>query len=452
VPNAAKSSVAPIYLFACLILGGSAQGVWQNMLLQLAGLGIIAWSAAAAADEPLPQSARALVLILLAGLAVVTLQLVPLPPSLWAHGLRVRIADSYALLGQPVPWLPISLTPYSTLNSVLGVIPPVALFCAILRLGAFRASWLAAALLAGAVAGIILGALQVTAPGAISPWYLYRDTNRGVAVGFFANANHMADLLVVALPFVAALAAAGRSRNVQRYSALLAILAGAAVVLVVGIVLNGSLAGYVLVMPAIAGSVLIVAPPSRGLRVPVAIVAGLALAAAIGALASTSIGSSRVGQDASSSVQSREDILRTTGKAIGDAIPLGSGLGSFVKVYRLYESPDRVTPEYVIHAHNDYAELTLELGLAGVVLMLAFLAWWAAAVSAAWRMGGGGPYARAASIASAVMLVHSLVDFPLRTAAISAAFAMCLALLIDRRPAQRQDPTDLRAARHVVVS
>ena len=452
MPNAAKSSVAPIYLFACLILGGSAQGVWQNMLLQLAGLGIIAWSAAAAADEPLPQSARALVLILLAGLAVVTLQLVPLPPSLWAHGLRVRIADSYALLGQPVPWLPISLTPYSTLNSVLGVIPPVALFCAILRLGAFRASWLAAALLAGAVAGIILGALQVTTPGAMSPWYLYRDTNRGVAVGFFANANHMADLLVAALPFVAALAAAGRSRNVQRYSALLAILAGAAVVLVVGIVLNGSLAGYVLVMPAIAGSVLIVAPPSRGLRVPVAIVAGLALAAAIGALASTSIGSSRVGHDASSSVQSREDILRTTGKAIGDAIPLGSGLGSFVKVYRLYESPDRVTPEYVIHAHNDYAELTLELGLAGVVLMLAFLAWWAAAVGAAWRMGGGGPYARAASIASAVMLVHSLVDFPLRTAAISAAFAMCLALLIDRRPAQRHDPTDLRAARHIVVS
>jgi hypothetical protein len=50
------------------------------------------------------------------------------------------------------------------------------------------------------------------------------------------------------------------------------------------------------------------------------------------------------------------------------------------------------------------------------------------------------------------MLVHSFVDFPLRTAAISAAFAMCLALLIDRRPAQRQDPTDLRAARHIVVS
>jgi O-antigen ligase len=306
--------------------------------------------------------------------------------------------------------------------------------------------------LAGAVAGIVLGALQVAAPGASSPWYLYRETNRGVAVGFFANANHMADLLVITLPFVAALAAAGRSRNVQRYSALLAILAGAAVVLVVGIALDGSLAGYALAVPTIAGSVLIVAPPSRGLRVPIAIVAGLGIVAAIGALASTSIGSSKIGEDASSSVQSREDIIKTTGKAIGDTMPLGSGLGSFVKVYRLYESPDRVTPEYVIHAHNDYAELTLELGLAGALLILAFLVWWAAAASAAWRMGGGGPYARAASIASAVVLVHSLVDFPLRTAAISTAFAMCLALLIDRRPARRQDPTDLRPARHITVS
>jgi O-antigen ligase len=262
----------------------------------------------------------------------------------------------------------------------------------------------------------------------------------------------MADLLVIALPFVAALAAAGRSRNVQRYSALLAILAGAAVVLVVGIALDGSLAGYVLAVPAIAGSVLIVAPPSRSLRLPLAIVTGLGVVAAIGALASTSIGSSRIGQDASSSVQSREDILRTTRKAIGDTMPLGSGLGSFVKVYRLYESPDRVTPEYVIHAHNDYAELTLELGFAGALLILAFLAWWVAAASSAWRMAGGGPYARAASVASAAVLVHSLVDFPLRTAAISTAFAMCLGLLIDRRPAQRQDPTDLRPGRHIIVS
>ena len=451
MPSLVKSSVAPAYLLACLILGGSAQGIWQNTLLQLAGLGIIAW-AAATGDDQLPKSAQALMLILIAAFVVVVLQLIPLPTSLWAHGLRMRIAEGYSLLGRPVPSLPLSLTPYASLSTLLAIIPPLAVFCAILRLGAFRASWLAAALLAGAVAGITLGALQVVAPGAASPWYLYHETNRGVAVGFFANANHMADLLVCGLPFIAALAAGGRSRNIQRYSALLIILAGAALLLVVGIALNGSLAGYTLAVPAIAASILIVAPAQRSVRVPVAIIAGLALVAAVAAMASTSIGSSRIGQEASGSVESRQEILKTTGRAIRDTMPFGSGLGSFVKVYPLYESADHVTPEYVVHAHNDYAELALELGLAGVLLIGVFLAWWTAAVRAGWRTGGGGPYARAASIASAVILVHSVVDFPLRTAAISATFAMCLALLINRRPAQRQDPADLRPARHLVVN
>ena len=451
MPSLVKSSVAPAYLLACLILGGSAQGIWQNTLLQLAGLGIIAW-AAATGDEPLPKSAQALMLILIAAFVIVVLQLIPLPTSLWAHGLRMRIAEGYSLLGRPVPSLPLSLTPYASLSTLLAIIPPLAVFCAILRLGAFRASWLAAALLAGAVAGITLGALQVVAPGAASPWYLYHETNRGVAVGFFANANHMADLLVCGLPFIAALAAGGRSRNIQRYSALLIILAGAALLLVVGIALNGSLAGYTLAVPAIAASILIVAPAQRSVRLPVAIIAGLALAAAVAAMASTSIGSSRIGQEASGSVESRQEILKTTGRAIRDTMPFGSGLGSFVKVYPLYESADHVTPEYVVHAHNDYAELALELGLAGVLLIGVFLAWWTAAVRAGWRTGGGGPYARAASITSAVILVHSVVDFPLRTAAISATFAMCLGLLINRRPAQRQDPADLRPARHLVVN
>lgn len=450
MPSAAKSSVAPIYLLACLVLGGSAQGVWHNLLLQLTGIAIIAW-AATSGDEPLPRPARTLLLLLLAGLAVVVAQLIPVPPSFWASGLRARIAAGYASLGQPVPWLPISLTPYAGADSLLGIIPGLALLYAIVRLGAFRASWLAAALLAGTMAGILLGALQVAAPGSASPWYLYRDTNRGVAVGFFANANDMADLLVIALPFIAALAGGGRSRNIQRYSSLLAVLAGGALVLVVGIALNGSLAGYALALPAIAGSILIIAPPKRSLRLPLAILGALLLVVAIGVVGATEIGSSRVGQDASSSVQSRQTILVTTARAIADTMPLGSGLGSFRQLYPLYESADRVTPEYVIHAHNDYAELTLELGSAGVALILAFLAWWAAAAIAAWRTGAGGPYARAASIASAVVLVHSLVDFPLRTAAISAAFAMCLGLLISRRLAQRQDPTDLRPARHLVV-
>jgi O-antigen ligase len=451
VPSASRSAVAPLYLFACLILGGSAQGIWQNMLLQLAGVAIIAWAAAAPSEEPLPGPAKPLLILAVVAIAVVALQQLPLPRTLWPHGIREKIADGYHLLGRPAPPMAVSLTPYESLSALLGIIPPLAMFCAIVRLRAFQPSWLAAALVAGAVAGILLGALQVASAGPGSPWYLYAETNIGLGVGFFANANHMASLLVIALPFVAAIAAAGRGRNIQRYSALLSVLTGVALVLIVGIALNGSLAGYVLAVPVLAASALIVLPSASQLRRWAAVAAGLSMLVAVAALATSSIGGTSIGQAASSSVQSRQEILATTSKAIRDSMPLGSGLGSFVNVYRLYESPDTVSSEYVIHAHNDYVELALELGIAGIVLLLLFLGWWAVSVTDVWRTGAGGPFARAASIASAAILVHSLVDFPLRTAAISASFAMCLALLADRRVPQSQEANDLRPTRHLTI-
>jgi O-antigen ligase len=420
------------------------------MVLQLAGLAIIAWAAAASQEQPASPRATPLLLFAIVSIAIVGLQLVPLPAAIWAHGARSRIAEGFMLLGGSVPELPLSLTPSESLTTLLCLIPPLAMYCAIVRLNAYRPSWLAAALLAGTFAGVLVGALQVATPGLA--WYLYAETNQGSAVGFFANANHMATLLVISIPFVAALAAAGKSRNLQRYSALLAILAAAVVVLLVGIALNGSLAGYALAVPVAAASALIVMRPASRLRRLVGLAGALSVVVAVAALASSSIGGTRIGQDASTSVQSREQILQTTSKAIVDYMPFGSGLGSFVRVYRLYESPDSVWSEYVIHAHNDYAEIALELGIAGIILMLLFLGWWLLAALAVWRAPSSSAFARAASIASAAVLVHSLVDFPLRTAAISACFAMCLALLIERRVTQTQEEGDLRPTRHVVIA
>lgn len=451
MPSPAKSAVAPLYLLSCLILGGSAQGIWQNMILQLAGLVIIAWAALAPSDETTPQAGRPLFLLAIAAIIVVLLQQIPLPPSLWRHGARAGLVQGYELLGRRSPSLPISLTPYESLSALLCIIPPLAMICAIVRLKAFRPSWLAAALLAGTAAGIILGALQV-AGGPGSPWYPYAETNVGVGVGFFANANHMASLLVFALPFVAAVAAAGKTRNIQHYSALLTVLVALSLILIAGIALNGSLAGFVLAVPVFAASTLIVLPPSSRWRSWIALLAALSVLAAVGALATSAVGGRKIGQEATGSVQSREVILQTAGKAISDEMPFGSGLGSFLRVYRLYESPGSVTSEYVVHAHNDYAELALELGIPGIVLIMLFLAWWARAVWAVWLRAEGSPYTRAATVATAAVLVHSLVDFPLRTAAISACFAMCLALMADRRLPPRRGETDLRPTRHVVFT
>jgi O-antigen ligase len=442
----ARTIVAPAYLFACLVLGGSAQGIWVNMVLQLAGIAIIAWAAIDRSEERVAPAARQLLWLAIFALVVVALQLIPLSPEVWAHlGPRAQVAEGLRALGMRVPPEPISLTPASGLDTFLRIIPTVAIFCAMVRLKAYRPRWLAFALIAGTLAGISLGAMQV----ASSAGYLYEETSPGRGVGFFANADHMATLLVMTVPFLAAIVAAARTSSMQRYSAVVAVAAGLGIVVVVGIALNGSLAGYGLAFPVVAASVLIVLPPSSRLRLWVVGLAGLLVLGSVAAIETTSIGSNRIGEHAATSAQSRADIFATTSRAAADFMPFGSGLGSFRSIYQLYERPEQVTTEYVVHAHNDYAEIALELGLAGIVLMLAFRAWWAASVWRAWRTAEAGPFARAAAVASAAVLVHSLADFPLRTAAIGACFGMCLALLADSRSAPLKEKKALRKRRHV---
>jgi O-antigen ligase len=242
-----------------------------------------------------------------------------------------------------------------------------------------------------------------------------------------------------------------RSRSVQRYSATIAVMAAVAVVVVLGVALNGSLAGYGLALPVVAASALIILPRRSPLRPWVMGGAILLLIGSVTALETTSIGAAKISQHATSAVQSRSHILAVTARAIGDFMPFGSGLGSFRSVYALYEVPGQVNETYVIHAHNDYAEAALELGAAGVILILLFLAWWGVAVWRAWRTSEAGPFARAAAIASGAILIHSLVDFPLRTAAIAACFGMCLALLADARAAPPKEKGELRRMRQVII-
>lgn len=449
-----RTFVGPAYLFACLVLGGSAQGIWQNMLLQLAGIAILAWAALGEGDEPPAPATQQLLLLAGVFIFVVLLQLIPLPPSIWAHlGPRKTIADEFGALGLRAPGEPLSLTPGDGLTALFGIIPPLALFCAMVRLKAYRSHLLAIAVIAGAIAGTALGVLQVSSSDPeLSPWYLYEDTNLGKAVGFFANADHMASLLVITIPFLAAIVRAGKHVSVQRYSAVVAVVAAIAIIVVVGIALNGSLAGYGLALPVIAASGLILVPRRSRLRWSIVAITALLMIGSIAALEATPIGSGRIGAHAASAVQSRGLILSTTLHAARDFMPFGSGLGSFQSVYRLYERPEQVTPVYVVHAHNDYTELALELGIAGILLMLTFLLWWVIAVWRIWRRAEARPFARAASIASAAILIHSLVDFPLRTTSIAVSFAMCLALLADSRTAPPNiEEGELRLTRHLVI-
>ena len=119
-------------------------------------------------------------------------------------------------------------------------------------------------------------------------------------------------------------------------------------------------------------------------------------------------------------------------------MPLGSGIGSFPAIYRGYEDPVSIVSTWVNHAHSDIVEIVLETGILGILLMLAFFIWWGRRAYVVWvKDERPDHFARAAAIASAAIIAHSFVDYPLRTAAISALFAVCLALMAQPRPSTR---------------
>lgn len=449
-----RIGLVPLYLILCVMLGGaSAAGHWANMVLQLLAIPLIFWALVVRRSAPMSTPGRALIGLLCLALLLIVLQMIPLPPGVWtALPGRGGVAEGFALLGQPLPWLPVSLSPRGTLASALWLLPAVAVLLGTVKLGNFKPALIAWALAAVTALAVALGALQVTG-GEAGGWYFYKITNVGVNTGFFSNANHMGTLMVVTIPFIAALylASRGKNRSAQKASGTIVILAGSIAVIIVGLAINRSLAGLGLAVPVALASVLMVrsrksALPRWTLPVLLMVAAGsIALAFSPSFQRYMTIEEMRV------SPESRYEFFGTTLEAAKDFMPLGSGIGTFADVYPLYEEPAEVSRVYVNHAHGDYVELALETGLPGLLLVLLFLLWWGRRAGKIWTAPEPDYYARAATIGSAAILLHSVVDYPLRTAAVSALFAALCALMADSRPRIRHSRSEEPAnkARHL---
>lgn len=446
-----RQAVGPAYLFACIVMGGSAQGILSNLALQLTGVAILAWAFLTRTPIKDSRPARWLGWIAAAAVALVLLQLIPLPPGMWSKlpG-REGVVEGFALLGQPLPWLPLSLSAADTIATAMAMLPPLAMLAIVIRLGAYRDSWLLIALLGATMISVGLGVLQIQSGG--NGPYLYRQANLGTASGLFANANHMATLLLVAIPFLVALGARRwRQRPRTNDRLLTATLAGgASVVLLIGIVTNHSFALLVIGAPVIGAAALQLIPPGRVRLGRLAVMLSLLLAAGTAVLALTV----SAGMSASNrtSIDMRADIWAHTSQAIRESGLAGTGVGTFTAVYRGLEDPATIERTYINHAHNDYLELALEGGIPAVLLIVAFLAWWGMRTFAIWRSPNAAELGRAACIASAAILLHSLVDYPLRTAAIATIFAMALGLMAD--PARRRHQVrldELRPTRHLTL-
>lgn len=454
---------------ACLLLGGATtSGHLSDAILQFVSIPLLV-AAIWCLDLSTARQVRAPLLLCFAAVLLPLLQLVPLPPQIWsALPGREPVVETFRLLGQDLPWRPLSVSPQATWLSLLSLLPPVAVFVATLQLGYRDRRIVSLVTIAVGLAGALVGLAQVI-QGESSPLRLFEITNPSEAVGFFANRNHFASLLYVLILLVAAwlvrTAEFGPGLG-QHDTPRTLLLAGAIVVLVFLVAVQAiarSRAGIVLTIVAFLAAV-VLAFSERGAaanRTPAQYLMGVLALAAVFAV---QYGLYRfLGRFTDDSLAGgRVQLAGTTYVAAKAFFPLGSGLGTFVPVYAMFEKPEGALRDaFANRAHNDFVELWLEAGVPAALLAVAFAAWFSSRAIKAWRTSSDKAdsidrlLARAATIIVVLIAAHSFVDYPLRTSAVLAVLALSLGLLCapptmteDRKqePLVREPPEAVPAA------
>lgn len=426
--------LAPVslgFLALTIVLGGaSSQGLLGNALLQVLAVVLIFWVLMSAKDER-PHDEQG-VRIRWVGGAVALLafaQFIPLSSLLWPRlpGREV-VARGFDLLGMPQPWQTLSMSPWSSLSSLTWCLPAIAMFMLVRsRWGpSFSAVAATIALLAGV--SILLGLEQIIS-GSL---YGYQTTNLGKPVGFFANVNHQASFVVCALVLwvghykVAKAGSPGGASPVRQ-----AVFYSVTLYFVVGVILCGSVAGAGLLVIATAAIGVL---SSQKLRARPGLLATLVVVALSGAAIYVYAGPSSfdLRVDTNQPGMSRIDFWSISVRMLTDYLPVGSGLGTFEELYHLFENPETVGRTYVNHAHNDYLELLIETGLFGVLVLLMFFLWFVGRLRLILRDHPSFLF-YACGMIVLLLALHSWVDYPLRTAALSSVFAAAVGFLA-RRP------------------
>lgn len=384
------------------------------------------WTPAAPRQIPWPLK------VLLAGMVLLPLvYLVPLPVHVWQQlpG-RELYAQSLAVLEQAgrSPYLALTLIPQRTVSSLLALMPMSGIVLAVLLLPLGRVTQLVYAFLFVAGAEALLGLFQYVSG---AEWLFgWVDAKRYLAVGTYANPDHFAALMVMALPVTLALTAyhvypgrrsrervAGSPRHLNRAGVFF----GLALFLLLAGVFTRSRAGVLLLMLAILLVAVVFARHIGGRRSvgigTVIMVVALAVAADIGLMPVLS----RFSADPMEDV--RWQTYAATWQAIREFFPVGSGSGSFQAVFLAFHPP--ALPQFINHVHNDYLELLFETGAAGAALLLFSgvvyaYGWWRLR-GRAWGMFRF--IQVAAGLAMVLLMLHGLLDFVFHTPANAVFFA-----------------------------
>jgi O-Antigen ligase len=414
----AAEAACALLLAAAALLGGLSFFSWRDSLFALLALPpllLALWPRAAA--QRLPAAIKLALFFSLLPL----LYLIPLPASwlLQLPGRAELLAPAVAELG-PQAWLTLALDTDAGWQAWLKILPPLALFTATLLAAAAARRRLLQLLLALALLQALWALLQLAAGS--DALYLHGAESAGRASAAFANANHLAGLLLPLLPVfaVCVLREDRGGAHAQQWPRYLAGVSGLAV-LACAVLATGSRAGACLLLAeALVLGLWLLHARHASLLWP-----ALALLAAAAVLALPQAGPLLLQGFSLDVADGRAELLRRAFAAAMTFFPLGSGPGSFAGVFASFDTLATLDKVYVNHAHNEPVQLLFELGLAGAALYACALGLVLHAL-----LRSGDARQRACALGVGALLAQSLVDYPLRAPLAGMACAVLLAIAL----------------------
>lgn len=383
-----------LILLACVFGGGTAQGLWTDHIIQIAMIPAIFIGYSNIAQNRLGRGAKFLSIGIL---FLVALQFLPFSP-------QRNLIDPVGAISTFEFW---TMSPYRSVESAvfLATVLGFGLFVGTLEEASQRR--LIRFVFFGLAINLVIAVIQLSYSGGTRIDGVFPFV---ITSALFANENHFSSFVLAVIPLMA-WQLVSTSNRVIPFIAITCLIVAIlfAVGSRAGMAISAGLALFCLVWFLI--------PKGKALpQVLLLTIATIIFAVVIAVSDLLTVLEAGL----------RLTFFKNTVAAISDYWVFGTGLGTFPIIYPQYESVDEVIAVFANHAHNDYLEVFLESGLFGVVLLFGFLLLIA-------RNFFRSPLSQAACLSILAILVHSAIDYPLRTMAIATMFAMFSAIAF-RRP------------------
>lgn len=430
-----RSSLAPVllgaFLFITLLLGGGGRPAFVSetiailLSLAIAAIWVFLVREEKVASDPLMTAVAAIFV------SLPILHLIPLPQFLLdMRGVEPTISGSLAVADATGSMRPLTIDQGRTVAALLSILPPLILWW-MLRTQPLRDRLAyGAIILAAVLCSALLAAVQVASGGSIGHIY---DTHFGFASGLLANRNSSADFYLIGLCILAVGYSHVKAR--RRHAKIALPFAAFGILLALATILTGSRTGTVLLL--VPAGLFLLLNYSALSRRQILITSGILVLGTIAVmlLASQIPMIERTIARFGLVQEGRYSLWEDARYAIGQVLPWGSGMGTGDIMMKWAENLDSLDPPYPNRVHNDYMEFFLEAGWLAAALLVGF------ALIAAVRLKSllfsrDHDQKMAGFLALgllAIIALHSIVDYPLRSITLSMVAAFAISLLSNSR-------------------